>query len=111
MIPVFLHTENELAGYRMTLFWNVRGRSTQDVQKGHPARPQPMKAPEASHSHPPNPELLEQRFSRVGYAEDAFEARTQPVERRVLARRGWAGEKGRLFQRPVNRSRRRCLGG
>jgi hypothetical protein len=45
-----------------------------------------MEAPEASHSHPPNPELLEQLFSRVGYVEDDFEARTQPGERRVLAR-------------------------
>ena len=35
-----------------------------------------MKAPEAEHSHPPNPELSEQLFSRVGYVEDAFEART-----------------------------------
>jgi hypothetical protein len=35
-----------------------------------------MEAPEAYHSHPPNPELLEQLLSRVGYVEDAFEART-----------------------------------
>jgi hypothetical protein len=44
-----------------------------------------MKAPEAYRSHPPNPELLEQLLSRVGYVEDAFETRTQPGERRVLA--------------------------
>jgi hypothetical protein len=62
------------------------GETVQDVQKVHPARPQPMEAPEASHSHPPNPELLEQLFSRVGYVEDDFEARTQPGERGVLAR-------------------------
>jgi hypothetical protein len=34
-----------------------------------------MKAPEAYHSHPPNPELSEQLISRVGYVEDAFEVR------------------------------------
>ena len=32
--------------------------------------------PEAYWSHPPNPELSEQLFSRMGYVEDAFEART-----------------------------------
>jgi hypothetical protein len=35
-----------------------------------------MEAPEAYHSHPPNPELSEQLISRVGYVEDAFEVRT-----------------------------------
>ncbi len=33
---------------------------------------------------PPNPELLEQLFSHVGCVGDAFEARTQTGERRVL---------------------------
>ena len=42
------------------------GRSRQDVQKGHPARPQPMEAPEAYRSHPPNPELWEQLLSPGG---------------------------------------------
>jgi len=33
----------------------------------------------------------------MGYVEDAFEARMKLGERRVLARRGWAGEKGAFF--------------
>ena len=32
--------------------------------------------PEAQHSHPSNPELSEQLFSRVGYVEDLNDART-----------------------------------
>ena len=35
------------------------------------------KTPEAQRSHPPNPELSEQLFSRVGYVEDFFETRTK----------------------------------
>jgi hypothetical protein len=31
---------------------------------------------DALHSHPPNPELSEQLFSRVGYVEDLNDART-----------------------------------
>lgn len=30
----------------------------------------------------------------MGYVENAFEVRTKDGKRRVLARRGWAGEKG-----------------
>jgi hypothetical protein len=33
--------------------------------------------PEAYLSHPPNPELSEQLFSRVGYVEDFDESRTK----------------------------------
>jgi hypothetical protein len=32
--------------------------------------------PEALHSHPPNPELSEQLFSRVGYVEGLNDGRT-----------------------------------
>jgi hypothetical protein len=32
--------------------------------------------PEAYHSHPPNPELLEQLLSHMGYVEDFDEPRT-----------------------------------
>jgi hypothetical protein len=37
----------------------------------------------------------------VGYVEDAFEVRTKYGKRRVLARRGRAAEKRRLFQHPA----------
>ena len=50
-----------------------------------------MKAPEAYHSHPPNPELSEQLISRVGYVEDAFEVRTLQGEGCVPARPGPGG--------------------
>ena len=43
------------------------------------------------------PELPRQLVSQVGYVEDDFEARTMPGERRVSARRGWAGEKSDFF--------------
>jgi hypothetical protein len=33
----------------------------------------------------------------MGYVEDAFEGRTLHGKRHVLARRGWAGEKGDFF--------------
>ncbi len=36
----------------------------------------------------------EPRRTVVKYVEAGREARTKPVARRVLARRGWAGEKG-----------------
>jgi hypothetical protein len=45
--------------------------------------------------HPPAPELSEQPFSRVGY--DLNDGRTKLGERRVSARRGWAGEKIDFF--------------
>ena len=50
-----------------------------------------MKAPEASLFSPAHPKLPRQLVLRVGYVEDAFEARTTHGERRVSARRG--GEK------------------
>jgi hypothetical protein len=64
--------------------------------------------PEAYQSHPPNPELSEQLFSRVGYVEGLNDATclrealrrrqgTMPGERRVSARQGWAGENGDFF--------------
>jgi hypothetical protein len=46
--------------------------------------------------HPPS-RAAKQLLSQVGYVEDAFEARTMPGERRVSARRGWAGEKSDFF--------------
>lgn len=48
-------------------------------------------------SHPPNPELSEQLFARLGRVEDFDEPRTMHRERRVSARLGWAGEKGDFF--------------
>ena len=50
--------------------------------------------------HPPSPELPRQLVSRVGYVEDFDGPRTTIVERRVLARRGWAGGMLR-FHHPV----------
>ena len=47
--------------------------------------------------HPPSPELPRQLVSRVGYVEDFDGPRTTIVERRVLARRGWAGEMMAIF--------------
>ena len=61
--------------------------------KSPSARPQPMKAPEASLFSPTHPKLPRQLVLRVGYVEDAFEPRTKHGKRRVSARRGWAGEK------------------
>ncbi|MEY4704385.1 MAG: hypothetical protein RL042_581 [Nitrospirota bacterium] len=49
----------------------------QVAQNVCPARPQPMKAPEASRSSPAHPELPRQLVSQVGNVEDAFEARTK----------------------------------
>jgi len=45
---------------------------------------------------PVRPELLPQ-FCPMGYVEDAFEVRTKHGKRRVLARRGWAGETSDFF--------------
>ena len=47
----------------------------------------------------------------VQYVEPLSDARTKPGERRVSARRGWAGEKNGVFNTLPNLSRRRCLGG
>ena len=41
------------------------------------------------------------RRTLLRYIEDLNGARTKPGKRCVLARRGWAGEKGRLFQHPA----------
>jgi hypothetical protein len=56
-----------------------------------------MKAPEASLFSPAHPKLPRQLVLRVGYVEDAFEARTTHGKRRVSARQGWAGEKSDFF--------------
>jgi hypothetical protein len=56
-----------------------------------------MKAPEASLFSPAHPKLPRQLVLRVGYVEDAFEARTTHGKRRVSARRGRAGEKSDFF--------------
>ena len=56
-----------------------------------------MKAPEASLFSPTHPKLPRQLVLRVGYVEDAFEARTTHGESRVSARRGRAGEKSDFF--------------
>ncbi len=77
--------------------WRNRRTLSQAAQKGRPARPQPMKAPEAYQFSPTRPELPRQLFLRTGYVEDAFEARTMHGKRRVSACRGWAGEKGDFF--------------
>jgi hypothetical protein len=56
-----------------------------------------MKAPEAYLFSPAHPKLPRQLVLRVGYVEDAFEARTMHGKRRVSARQGRAGEKGDFF--------------
>jgi hypothetical protein len=56
-----------------------------------------MTAPEASHFSPAHPELPRQLVRRLGYGEDAFEVRTPHGKRRVLARRGRAGDKRDFF--------------
>jgi hypothetical protein len=56
-----------------------------------------MKASEAYLFSPTHPKLPRQLVLRVGYVEDAFEARTMHGKRRVSARQGWAGEKGDVF--------------
>jgi hypothetical protein len=56
-----------------------------------------MKVPEASLFSPAHPKLPRQLVLRVGYVEDAFEARTTHGKRRVSARRGRAGEKSDFF--------------
>ena len=53
--------------------------------------------PEAYPFSPAHPKLARQLVLRVGYVEDAFEARTKHGKRRVSARRGWAGEKSDFF--------------
>ncbi len=50
-----------------------------------------MKAPEAYHFSPTHPKLPRQLVLRVGYVEDAFEARTMPGNERVPGRRGCLG--------------------
>ena len=65
-----------------------------------------MKAPEAFSFSPAHPKLPRQLVLREGYVEDAFEVRATQGKRRVLARRGWAGEISGLFQRPAIRE---CL--
>jgi hypothetical protein len=56
-----------------------------------------MEAPEAYHSSPAHPKLPRQLVLRVGYVEDAFEARTKHGKRRVSARQGWVGENKDCF--------------
>jgi hypothetical protein len=53
--------------------------------------------PEAYPFSPAHPELPRQLVSQVGYVEDFDEPRTKHGERRVSARRGWAGEKDDFF--------------
>jgi hypothetical protein len=60
-----------------------------------------MKAPEAYHFSPAHPKLPRQLVLRVGYVEDAFEARTKHGKRRVSARQGRAGEKSDCFSIPL----------
>jgi hypothetical protein len=60
-----------------------------------------MRAPEAYHFSPAHPKLPRQLVLRVGYVEDAFEARTKPGERCALARRGWVGENRDFFSIPL----------
>ncbi len=56
-----------------------------------------MKAPEAYHFSPTHPKLPRQLVLRVGYVEGLNDARTKHGKRRVLARRGRAGEKSGCF--------------
>jgi hypothetical protein len=53
--------------------------------------------PEACHFSPAHPKLPRQLVFRVGYVENFDEPRTLLGKRHVLARRGWAGEKGDVF--------------
>jgi len=60
-----------------------------------------MKAPEAYHFSPAHPKLPRQLVLRVGYLEDAIEARTMPGNGRVSAHQGWTGENSDCFSIPL----------
>jgi hypothetical protein len=68
-----------------------------------------MEAPEASLFSPAHPKLPRQLVLRVGYAENAFEARTMHGKRRVSARRGRAGEKSGFFSILLDEGRERRI--
>jgi len=45
--------------------------------------------------------LIRRTVRPIGYASGFESSAALPTERRVLARRGWAGEKSQLFERPA----------
>jgi hypothetical protein len=53
---------------------------------------------------PAQPRAAEQLISHVGHVEDLNDARTMLGKRRVLARRGWVGEKADFFSILLQRS-------